>query len=293
LKIAILGGTGFIGGHLCQELSGTKHEIIIIGRHARSGSITSNISGRYGNIHDTESLASALKDVDIVYHLVGIIAETGELTFEKTVIGGTVNLVRACEESGVKKIIYLSALGTSGNALSNYYQSKWKAEELIRNSSLEYVIIRPSVVFGPNDKFINMFADMIRRFPIIPIVGDGRYLLQPVYVGDLARILIASAESESAQNKTIEIGGPDQISFRDLIAIIKKILNKKRANIYIPFMLMKPMAAILEKIMSRPPVTVDQLKMLKIGNVCDNHDLHSIYGIELTRLEDKIREYLR
>jgi uncharacterized protein YbjT (DUF2867 family) len=293
LRIAVLGGTGFIGGHLLKALSGTANEIVIISRRGNSGGSTPSVSYRNGDIHNMESLVSALKDIDLVYHLVGIIAETKELTFEKTVIGGTVNLVAACGKSGVKRIIYLSALGTSATAPSKYYQSKWKAEEIICQSGLNYIIVRPSVVYGPDDKFINMLAGMIRRSPIIPIIGNGRYLLQPVYVGDLIDILIDSIGNAGAQNKIIEIGGPEQLQFRQLIDLIKKTLNKKRMNFYIPFWFMKPIAVIMGKIMESPPVTADQLRMLEIGNTCDNKELRGIYDVKLAKLEDKINDYLR
>jgi uncharacterized protein YbjT (DUF2867 family) len=294
LRIAVLGGTGFIGGHLLKALSGTANEIVIISRRGNAGGgSTPNVSYRNADIHNMESLVSALKDIDLVYHLVGIIAETKELTFEKTVIGGTANLVAACGKSGVKRIIYLSALGTSVTSPSKYFQSKWEAEEIICQSGLNYIIVRPSVVFGPDDKFINMLAGMIRRSPIIPIVGNGRYLLQPVYVGDLIDILIDSIGNARAQNKVIEIGGPEQLQFRQLIDLIKKTLSKKRMNFYIPFWFIKPIAAIMGKIMESPPVTVDQLRMLEIGNTCDNKVLLGIYDMKLTKLEDKINDYLR
>src|SRR5262249_16035873 len=124
-----------------------------------------------GNILDAESLRGAWKEIDAVIHLVGIIGEVGESTFENVHVRGTGNVVACAREAGVKRFIHMSALGTRPNAVSRYHRTKWEAEEIVRRSGLEFTIFRPSLIFGPRDMFVNLFAKMIRFSPIVPIIG--------------------------------------------------------------------------------------------------------------------------
>ncbi len=293
MRIAVTGASGFIGRNLIRELTTTGHQIIAFYNRQFPQFSASNLTWIKVDIHSLESLKGGLAGVEIIYHLVGIIAETKELTFEQTVTVGTRNLITAAKFCHAKKIIYLSALGTSPTAESKYFQTKWAAEESVRNSGLEYLILRPSIIFGQDDKFLNKFTGIIRYSPIIPLVGNGRQPLQPIYIKDLINILRESLSSHRAINKVIEIGGPEKYEFREIIAILKKILNKKRINIYIPIWFLQLAAIIMEKIIKPSPVTVDQLKMLSAGSTCDNSELIRIYGIRLTKLENGLREYLR
>lgn len=294
MKVAVTGAGGFIGRNLLRELSRNRHEIIALRhRHSSPPELVKGATWIKADIHDIDSLRASLNGVFAVYHLVGIIAETRTLTFEKTVVGGTRNLIEACRSIGVRKIIYLSALGTSSSTASKYLHTKWLAEEVIRNSGLDYIILRPSIVFGPEDKFVNRLARMIKLYPFMPIIGDGRQRIQPIFVNDLIAIMIDSLSNDKALNKTIQIGGPEEYELLQLIALLKKLLKKSRINLYIPLWTLKIIAAGLEKIMKPAPITTDQLKMLKAGNICDNREMLELFNMELTGLEDGLRKYLR
>jgi NADH dehydrogenase len=294
LRIAVAGASGFIGRNLIKALADSGHEVAAL-YNSRSPSqpFPDAISWLKANIHSVNELTAAFENVQVVYHLVGIIAETRQLTFEKTVVGGTANIIEAARRNSVGKIIYLSALGTSPDAPTKYFQAKWNAEEAVRKSGMEYVILRPSVIFGPEDKFINTLARLIKFSPIVPIIGNGRQMLQPIFVRDLTSIMISALENSRAAYKTIEFGGPEKLEFRRLVEIIKNVLNKERVNFYIPNWLAVLMAGILENIMKPSPLTRDQLKMLEIGNVVDNSRMLEIFGLNLTKVEDGLRIYLR
>ncbi len=250
MKIAVTGAAGFVGRNLLRELRRDGHEITALyHRNPPPPEFADKINWIKADIHDVASLKTALAGMDIVYHLVGIIAETKTLTFEKTVIGGTRNLIEACLAENIKRIIYLSSLGTSSSASTKYSQAKWKAEETVRNCGLDYVILRPSIIFGPEDKFINRLARLIKYSPVMPIPGDGRRKLRPLYVGDLAAILKALMYSEKALGRTLEIGGPEEFDLRALISLLKKLLKKRRLNLYIPIWPLKIIAAGMEKVM--------------------------------------------
>ncbi|SYZ74107.1 conserved hypothetical protein [Candidatus Zixiibacteriota bacterium] len=294
MRIAVTGATGFIGQNLIRALALTGNEIIGLARHtSKIQSHPTNVRYMAADINDAESLPRTLQKVNVIYHLVGIIAETKELTFTGTVVTGTENIIAACKSAGVGKIIYLSALGTGSDAMGKYFRSKWEAEEKIRNSGLEYAIIRPSVVYGPGDRFINMLARMIKYFPVTPIPGSGRMRLQPIYVENLTALLVSILDSPGAWGKTLEIGGPEALEYRQMIAIIKKVLNRRRPNIYIPLRLMKLSAAVLESFMKPSPLTRDQIGMLSRDNICDNRELLNVIDIKLTRMENDLKEYLR
>ncbi len=294
MKLAVIGGTGFVGRGLLRALAGSSHEVVIVSRKPpKNIPPAKNFFFAAGDIHDAKSLEKAFYGAQAVYHLVGIIAETRQLTFEKTVIQGTGNLVEAARKCGVKKIIYLSALGTSDKPFTKYFRAKWESETIIRNSGREYLILRPSFVFGPEDISINKFARMFKRLPFAPVIGDGRYKMQPIFIDDLASVMVASLDNPRAVNQTIELGGPDIYEFRQMVAIIKKSLNIRRFNLYIPFWLMMINGWILERFLKPAPVTMDQLKMLRAGGVADNSKLLEIFRIDLTSFESKIKEYLR
>jgi NADH dehydrogenase len=294
LKIAVTGAGGFVGSNLIKSLSYTSHTIIgLIHRKQPTSYNSENLKYVKADIHKTDSMLTAFSGVDMIYHLVGIIAETRELTFEKTVAQGTANLIKAARECGVRKIIYLSALGTSDMAEMAYFRSKWLAEEAVRNSGLNYVILRPSLIFGPGDKSVNLFARLIKLFPVFPVIGDGRYVVQPIYINDLIKIMLDCIDNQKASGQTIEIGGPRAMSLRELIAIIRKTLHRRGLNLYIPTGLMTAVATILEMFFKPAPVTKDQIKMLLTGNSCENDTLYSIFEIELTSIENGLEEYLR
>jgi NADH dehydrogenase len=294
LKLAVVGGTGFVGRGLLRALAQSSHDVVVVSRRPpKNIPAAKNFQFAAGDIHDAKSLDKAFTGAQVVYHLVGIIAETRELTFEKTVIQGTGNLIDAARACGVKRIIYLSALGTSDKPFTKYFRAKWESEEIIRNSGLEFVILRPSFVFGPEDISINKFARIFKWLPFAPVMGDGRYKVQPIFIDDLASVMVASLDNRRAVNQTIEIGGPEVLEFRELVQIIKKSLNIRRFNLYIPFWLMMINAWVIERFLKPAPVTVDQLKMLRAGGVADNSKLLEIFGINLTSFESKIKEYLR
>jgi NADH dehydrogenase len=202
-------------------------------------------------------------------------------------------VVEAARKNKVKQIIYLSGLGTSSEATTGYYQSKWRAEETIRNSGLIYTILRASVIFGPEDQFINRFLKIIKTSPVVPIFGDGQYQLQPISVDDVAQLLTASLNNRKAHNETVEVGGPDRLAFTEIIELLKRHLNKRRINIYLPWWLMRFGAGLAEKLVKPAPVTRDQLSMLMDGSVCDNRKMHEIFDIKLTRLTESLKLYKR
>jgi len=295
LKVAVTGVGGFVGGHLVRALAGRNHRLrrLVYRRRSSSGD-KAHHEEVAADVHDVSSLIKAFEGIEAVYHLVGIIVETRKLTFEKTVAGGTENVVAACRECGVRRIVYLSAAGTGDEAETKYHQTKRRAEKTVIESGLDYTIFRPSLIFGPGDGFVGMLTKMITRSPVVvPVIGDGRYLLQPVYIDDLCEVMSGCLTREDCLGRIIEVGGPERLSYREILAILKRVLNKKKRNIYLPWWFMKMNAAILETFLKPAPLTGDQIKMLRSGNICDNSQLHELFDRRMTPFEEGLRKYMR
>jgi NADH dehydrogenase len=294
MNIAITGASGFIGSALTRALGQKGFSLRLIVHKKKPDLLDRDkFDIKTADVHNIDTLVQAFININIIYHIVGIIAETRQLTFEKTVAGGTRNVVEAAQKCGVKKIVYLSALGTSDKSQSKYHQAKWKSEEYIRNSGIDYVILRPSVVFGPDDEFLNMIAGMIKRLPLIPVIGDGNYELQPIYIDDLVKIMIACLDNEKAVNRMVEIGGPKAYAYKELVSILKRHLNKKKLIIYLPTLFIKAIATVMERVLKPAPITTDQLLMLNAGNTCDLSGFNELFDMALTDLETGIKKYMR
>lgn len=294
MRIAVLGGTGFVGGHLVRRLLAQNHQLTLL---TNKRALDLSLSDRYatvsGRLENYETLKAAVTGAEVVYHLIGLIAETKSKTFKRTVVEGTTKLVRACRECGVKKIIYLSAIGTEQNALTRYHQTKFAAEQTIINSGIDYTILRASLVFGEGDGFVSMLTRMIKSSPITPVIGDGRYQFQPVYIDDLIEALNQSATNTAAKNQTIEIVGPERLEYVQILNILKARLGKKRVNLHLPFMFMKFIAGTLEQFVKPAPLTRDQLLMMRQGNIGDPTMMKRIFNIEPRSFESGLDEYLR
>jgi NADH dehydrogenase len=295
LRISVLGGGGFIGGVLVLNLIHMGYRLNLLTHRTNPDFISpgGQITTTRGSIDDESSLMKCFQEADIVYHLVGIIAETGTKTFQKTVADGTRRVVSAAKKAGIKKIVFLSALGTTEEADSEYLRTKWEAEQYIINSGIDYTIFRPSIVYGPGDQFINKIAGMIRVTPLLPVIGDGLYKLQPVYVEELCGIMTMSAEQDSTSGKIYEIGGPEQLTYLEILDIIKRVMARKRAAIHIPLWFVNMGACLMEKMMNPAPLTRDQLKMMAAGSTCNQKVAEKEFGIKFSPLEMQLIKYLR
>lgn len=300
--ILLTGATGFVGKALMTELlkGGSRVRVLARDTLRAEGVWDEGVEVIKGDVTDRASVEGAFNfggggnggKVDAVYHLVGILTETRGATFSKVHVEGTRNVVEAALGAGVKRYLHVSALGTRLNARSEYHRTKWAAEEIVRSSGLLYTIFRPSVIFGPGDKFTNLFARVIRISPVIALPGDGRGLMQPVYVEDLARFMAFCLKRPETANKVFEVGGPEKMSFDAVIDRIAATLGKRPVKVHLPFALMRRAATFAEKFLPTPPITRDQLIMLAEDNVTTENALFDVAGIKPTNMADGMRGYL-
>ena len=294
MVVLIAGGTGFVGREIAGSAIRSGHRVRCLARGTRGEvSLRPGVTSIYGDISDPDSLIPAFEEVDILVHAVGIIREAGGSTFRAIHTEGTKNLVRMAQRAAVEKIVYISALGTRADGASAYHRTKWEAEQTVVGSGMDYTIFRPSVIFGPDDGFVNMLARMIRFNPVVPVIGSGQYRLQPVSVKDIARLVVDALEHEDARNRIFEVGGPEQFAYDEILDIICQVSGRRRLKVHLPLTLMKPVVQVAEWVLPKPPVTMEQLTMLQEDNTCDVGPLKETFQIELTLFRRGISEYLR
>jgi NADH dehydrogenase len=224
---------------------------------------------------------------------VGIIQESSEATFSGVHVEGTRNLLEASRKAGVRHFFYQSAIGTRPGARSRYHKTKWEAEELVRASGIAFTILRPSLIYGPGDQFTIRLAEMIRMSPVLPVIGTGRSRIQPISVDDVAACISKIVTSDSFLNEIYEIGGPEQLTYEEVTAMIADAMGVKRPTLHMPLFFVKTAARVLEAVLPRPPVTTDQLIMLQEDNVCSMRDIRDAFGIEPLKFSEGLRKFIR
>jgi len=238
-----------------------------------------------GNILDADSFAGAVKGCGAFVHLVGIIFERRDASFQQVHVQGTMNALAAAAVAGAERFVFMSALGTGPEAQSEYHKSKWRAEEAVRSSGLKYTIFRPSTIYGPGSELFNMLQRQVRLMPVIPVIGNGRYRMQPISVFDVAACFSRCLGNEKAVDRTYELGGPDSFTYNEIIDVLCSVMGKKRLKFHAPVALVRPVAWLSERLMSKPLLTTDQLTMLMNDNVCDISAIRDELDVEPVELE--------
>ena len=293
MKIFLTGGSGFIGRHVRTALLQKGHEIRLL-THSREVGAEDGVELVEGDVTRPETFAGKVAGCDATINLVGIIREfPGRgISFERLHLDATRNIIEAARGAGVARHLQMSALGTRPGAISGYHRSKFLAEEVVRESGLPWTIFRPSIVFGPEDDFVNKLAGYIRSFPAMPVIGDGKYRLQPISVDDLARCFALALEMPETAGRTFELCGSDRLSYNEMLDTIGRVLGSPRVpKIHNPLGLMKAVVPLLQGF-SFFPITMDQILMLTEENICDGN-WRDTFRFEPERFEEGIARYLR
>lgn len=302
MNVLVTGGTGFIGRSVVRRLVAAGHRPRLLVRDVRSEkalALAKELKAELtpGDIHDEESLARAAAGADAVIHLVGIISEVGRNTFEEAHVGATRRLLAAAKAAGVKRWVQMSALGTRPSAQARYHQTKWAAEELVRSSGLEWTIFRPSIVYGPGDGLVGLFATMSSWSPVLPVIGSGRGLMQPIHVDEVAKAFVSALTTPASVGQTYDLCGDERFSFEEILRLILKTLGRRRRILHLPMGLARLQAGVMETVFPQilrraSPLTRDQLLMLEEDNVGDAAPAKAAFGLEFGRFEDGLKTYL-
>ncbi len=297
--ICVLGGTGFVGRHLCARLAQDGHVVRVLTRYRephKSLLVLPTVELIQGNVHDYEFLEQAVEGCHSVINLVGILNEKGRSGkgFTEAHVELTRKVVRACKESGIQRLLQMSALKADAeNGPSHYLRSKGQAEAVIRieaDPGLRATILQPSIIFGAEDSFINRFAGMLRIPNYFFILPSPNARFAPVFVEDVVEAFVRALENRATWGKTLQLCGPKVVSMRELIVYVAKVMGLRRKIIGLGDGLSRMLARFLEFVPGKP-MSMDNYLSLKVHNICDSNGLASL-GIEPTSMEAVVPTYL-
>ncbi len=271
-NVTVFGGSGFIGRYLVKRLAARGARVRVAVRDPEAAAFLKPM-GDVGqvvpvatNIRNAPSVARAVDGADAVVNCVGILFERGRQRFDAVHGAGPARIAEAAAAAGVGRLVQVSAIGADLESASAYARSKAAGEAAVREAFPSATVLRPSVVFGPEDDFFNRFAALATFLPALPLIGGGETRFQPVYVGDVADAIVAALDRAEAAGGTYELGGPRIYSFRELMQVVLAQTGRRRLLLPLPFGLAKAEAALLQ-LLPTPPLTMDQVELLKSDNV--------------------------
>lgn len=297
-RTAVLGGSGFIGRYVVKRLA-ARGDVVPVGcRNAAEAGFLRPM-GEVGQIQplnlaiDDEVLLPAFfAGNDGLVNCVGILRETRSQTFERLHHTGPALLARFAREAGVQRFVHLSAIGADSRSASAYARTKAAGEQAVRDAFPTVTILRSAVVFGPEDQFFNRFAAMAMLSPVLPLIGGGETRFQPVYVADVADAVVKCLDDQATAGRTYELGGPKIYTFRELMELLLHEIRRKRWFIDLPFGVAELQAKLMS-ILPSPPLTPDQVELLKRDNIVSPGALTlSSLGITPTPVEVILPTYL-
>ncbi len=296
-QITIFGGSGFLGRHVVRALAKKGWRIKVATRHPNRAFFLRPLGqvGQIGfikcDVSDRDQVATALTGSHAAVNLTGILFQRGQ-TFQDVHVDGPAAIAEAAARHGLRALVHVSAIGADSESNSRYAESKAEGEKRVREAFPAATIMRPSLLFGPEDQFFNRFADLARFLPALPLIGGGRTLFQPVFVGDVAAAIVTALDDPGAQGKTYELGGPTIYSFKQLMEIMLSVIGRKRMLVPVPFWL-ATLKAIFLQLMPKPLLTPDQVKLLRKDNIVSPtaHTIRDL-GIQPTTVEAEVPAYL-
>jgi uncharacterized protein YbjT (DUF2867 family) len=297
-RVVVFGGSGFIGRYVVKRLAAAGHPVRVACRDVEGAKFlkpmgaVGQVSTMLTNVRYPDTVAAACEGMDWVVNLVGILHEAGAQHFDAVQAEGAETIAKAAAAAGVSKLVHLSAIGADAASESLYAQSKAAGEAAVREAFPAATIIRPSVVFGPEDDFFNRFADLARFTPVLPLIDGGHTKMQPVYVGDVADAICKALDDTTCAGETYELGGPRVMTMKQIMEYTLAESGKKRLLLPLPSAIAAIKARFLE-LLPNPPLTRDQLKLLANDNVVsDGAKGLADLGITPTPVEAVVPRYL-
>jgi uncharacterized protein YbjT (DUF2867 family) len=281
MDIAVVGATGFVGSHLVPHLVASGHRVIAISRDGRRlPEWTADVEARAADI-TTGDLEAALAGADAVVHLAAIPRETGGRRFDDVNVRGTQRVVAAAESIGVRRFVHLSVLGVADDPKLAYLYSKWRGEEAVRASHLEWVVLRPSLMFGSGDGFFNLVKTTLRWWSpgVVAIPGTGDARFQPLSVDDLAVAIEKSLTDADRARSIYELGGPAYLSYREIVDEVMRVTGMRRVRVAVPIPLISALTSVTDRLLPIFPVSHDQIASLQRPNYTQLDAFERAFGI--------------
>ena len=296
--VAVAGATGFIGRAVVAELVRRGIPVIALTRSpARAaGRLPAGVEARRADAASPSALAGSLDGADAL--VIALAFENSPMenpkkgrTFEAVDAAGTERLVAEAARAGVKRVVYLSGAGAAPDALRHWFRAKWRAEEAVRDSGLTWTILRPTWIYGPGDVALNRFVGFSRYLPFVPVIGDGKQALAPVFIDDVACLVADALVEPAAANRVLEVGGPETMTMNDVIRRALRVAGRRRPLLHAPAGLMK-LAARVARYLPGPPLTPDAVDFIGQPAAVDTVPLLALLPRRLTPLEEGLATYL-
>lgn len=298
--ILVAGGTGFLGRAIVRELARRGRPVAVMSHRperARGRFPNLEVEVRQGDARDAGSLERAVQGIESVISTMQFpnfpIENKGKgYTFDEVDARGNERLVAAAKAAGVRDYVYLSGAGAAPDAPKHWFRAKWQAEQAIMASGLRWSIFRPSWVYGKEDNSLNRFVAFARRLPFVPVVGDGKQRMQPVFVDDVCRCVVESIENTGAANRLFEIGGPAVMSMDEVLRTMLAVMGMKKPLLHAPAFLPKLAGALMSPLPT-PPLSPDAVDFIIADALADNTNLVRVFGPKLTPLREGLATYLK
>ena len=296
--VTVFGGSGFLGRRIIQRLADEGADVRVAVRHPgrvssrRTAGKAGQVSAIYADVWDEASIGPALEGSDAVVNTVGHYVERGTATFEAIHGHGAMRVAQAAALAGVERLVHISGIGADAASASTYVRARAIGERLVRERFPEATILRPSVMFGPDDAFLNRLAAMARVMPVLPLFASGQTRLQPVYVGDVAEAVAKVLTTRSARGQVYELGGPRIYTYKALVQLVLRQIDCQRLLMPVPFLVWELLAGLMAPLPKRP-ISRDQVILMKQDNVVDPQAAtFADLGIAPTSIEEISPTYL-
>ncbi|MGQ0607819.1 MAG: complex I NDUFA9 subunit family protein [Chloroflexota bacterium] len=283
MTVAVIGATGFVGSHLVPHLVQAGHRVIAVSRAGRRrADWTDAVEARAADVSTGRGLDEALDGADAAVHLVAIPRQTKGLTFEEINVRGTRRVVEAAERAGVRRFVHLSAMGVIDDEKLAYLHSKWRGEQAVRASTLDWVVLRPSLMFGEGDGFFSLVKTTLRWWSpgIVAIPGKGDARFQPLSVDDLAVAAEKSLTDADRAGSVYEVGGPDWVTYGQIVDEVMRVTRMRRLKLPMPIPLISALTSITDRVLPVFPVSHDQISSLQRPNYTDRDAFEETFGVK-------------
>lgn len=283
MTIAVIGATGFVGSTVVPHLARGGHRVVAVSRDGRRQSgWPDTVEARAADVGSGVGLSAALEGAEAVVHLVAIPRQSGGLTFDRVNVGGTRHVVEASRVAGVRRFVHLSALGVIDDPKLDFLYSKWRGERIVRDSDLDSVVLRPSLLFGPGDGFFGLVRTTLKWWSpgIVAIPGDGNARFQPLAVDDLAIAVERSVVDADRGGSVYELGGPHWMTYREIVDEVMRVTGMRRLKLGVPIPLISALTAVTDRLLPIFPVSHDQIQSLQRPNFTEPDAFVRAFGIE-------------